>query len=243
MTAIDRIAHLNRWRHRPLTEKIVLALGMLLLSVVFPPFPVAVIVLVVMTVATLAGAEVPVRVWLACAGGPLGFLLIGVVFLAVQIDSDGIALAPEGMSVAGQMMTRTLAGLSCFLFLALTTPTTDLLAGLRRFGVPPEIVEIALLMYRFIFLLADAAYSMDRAQAARLGHSSKRRRLRSLGLLVANLLPRAMDQGRRLEMGLAARGWTGDMRVLSRATPLSVPTLALVVVIEVLTAAAGVHFS
>ncbi|MBF0134311.1 MAG: cobalt ECF transporter T component CbiQ, partial [Magnetococcales bacterium] len=48
MTAIDRIAHLNRWRHRPLTEKIVLALGMLLLSVVFPPFPVAVIVLVVM---------------------------------------------------------------------------------------------------------------------------------------------------------------------------------------------------
>ncbi|MBF0147065.1 MAG: cobalt ECF transporter T component CbiQ [Magnetococcales bacterium] len=243
MTAIDRVAHCNRWRHRSLTEKVVFALGMLLLSVVFPPYPVAVIVLMVTMAATLFGAGIPVRVWLACIIGPVGFLFTGAMFLAIQIDSSGVSLAPEGLFIAGNMMTRALAGFACFLFLALTTPTTDLLAGLRRSGVPPEIVEIALLMYRFIFLLADTSRSMSRAQASRLGHSSKWQQLRSLGLLVANLLPRAMDQGRRLEVGLAARGWTGNMRVLSRTVPLSIPTLILVIVIELVIAAAGVHFS
>jgi len=81
---------------------------------------------------------------------------------------------------------------------ALTTPATDLIGGLGRLGLPAEITEIALLMYRFLFLLGDTAMAMDAAQAARLGHVGARRRLRSLGLLIANLLPRSLDRARRV---------------------------------------------
>ena len=240
MSPGDRAAHLNRWRHRSLTEKAVLALGMLGLAVALPPFPAAPLVAAVMTLAALAGARVPPRVWLAAAAAPLGFLLVGAASLLVQVDSGGIGLAPGGATAAAGLAAHALAGLSCLLFLALTTPATDLIAGLRRLGLPAEIAEVALLTYRFLFLLGDTARAMNDAQAARLGHVGTRRRLRSLGMLIATLLPRALDRARRLEIGLAARGWNGEMRTLSRPTPVSAPGLALVLTVEAATLLAGV---
>jgi cobalt/nickel transport system permease protein len=135
----------------------------------------------VLTAAALAGARVPVKIWLAFAAAPLGFLLVGAFSLAVQLDTHGLGLAPGGVLAAVRLVERSFAALTCLLFLALTTPATDLIAGLRRLGLPPEIAELALLMYRFLFLLADTAMAMDTAQAARLGHVGAKRRLRSLG--------------------------------------------------------------
>jgi cobalt/nickel transport system permease protein len=240
MSPVDRIAHLNRWRSRSLTEKALLALGMLLLDIALPPWPVAGVVAVVMTAAALVGARVPVRVWLTCAAAPTGFLIAGTLPLMVQIDAGGVALASGGAATAAGLAARSAAGVTCLLFLALTTPATDLMAGLRRLGLPAEIAEVGMLTYRFLFLLADTAAAMNAAQAARLGHANRRRKLSSLGLLIANLLPRSLERARRLEIGLAARGWTGDMRVLSRPSPLSGSGLATVLMIEAATAAAGV---
>lgn len=215
MSPIDREAHLNRWRTKPLVEKFSFALGMLLLALVSKPWPAAGFIAAVMTGAALVGARVAPRVWLACATAPLGFLALGVVPLVLRVDLNGVGLAPGGLEAAGALAARSAAGVACLLFLALTTPTCDLLAGARRLGVPAEIVEIALLMYRFLFILADEAAAMNAAQAARLGHAGTGRRVRSLGLVAANLLPRALDRARRMEIGLAARGWSGEMRVLS----------------------------
>jgi cobalt/nickel transport system permease protein len=243
MSPVDRAAHLNRWRHRSLTEKATLALGMLLLAVALPPGPGAPMVAVVMIAAALAGARVPPKIWLACAAAPLGFLLVGTFSLAVQLDAHGFSWAPGGVAAAGRLAARSFAALTCLLFLALTTPATDLIAGLRRLGLPAEIAELALLMYRFLFLLGDTAMAMDSAQGARLGHVGAKRRLGSLGLLIANLLPRALDRARRLEVGLAARGWNGELRVLSKPTKISMPALALVVLTELATAATGIVLS
>ena len=119
---------------------------------------------------------------------------------------------------------------------------TDLIVGLRRLGLPAEIAEIALLMYRFLFLLGDTAMAMDWQPAAWLIFGADRR-LRSLGLLIANLLPRALGRARRLEVGLAARGWNGEMRVLSKRIKTSMPFLGLVLLVEAAIAATGIYLS
>jgi cobalt/nickel transport system permease protein len=239
MSPIDREAHLNRWRAKPLAEKLLLALGMLALALVTPPWPGAGFVALVMTAATLLFARVSPKVWLACAAAPLGFLAVGAVSVVLRVDAQGFGLAPGGFAAAGALVARSVAGVTCLLFLALTTPTSDLLAGARRIGVPAEIIELALLMYRFLFILADAALAMDAAQAARLGHATPMRRLRSLGLLVANLLPRALDRARRMEVGLSARGWHGEMRVLSNRPGPTARGMALVTATLGATALAG----
>lgn len=227
MSPIDRSAHLNRWRHRSLIEKAVLAIGLLVLTVTLPPFPASGVAAVVMIAATLGGAGVPVRLWLASMAAPTAFLVMGAAPLLVQVDARGLALAPGGLALAARLSLRAAAGLTCLLFLALTTPASDLIAALRRAGVPAEVAEIALLIYRFLFVLGDAAAAMNAAQAARLGHGDRRRQLVSLGSLIANLLPRALDRARRLDIGLAARGWDGELRVLETRAAVSPVGLTL----------------
>ena len=130
------------------------------------------------------------------------------------------------------MVLRASAATSCLLLLAVTTPTPDLIQGLRRLGLPAEIAEVALLTWRFLFLLLDAAAAIRGAQESRLGWSNWRRGLHSLGLLIALLLPRAMDSARRLEIGLAARSFDGTLRMLSPARPVSAVWLGLVATAE-----------
>lgn len=238
--SIDRAAFLSPWRKRPLAEKVTLSLGMLALAVTLPPFPGGAIVGLVMLAITFVGARVPLKVWLAAAAAPVGFLLTGAATFFVSISGSGLSLVPEGVWPAAHLLLRSFAALTCLLFLALTTPVTDIVVGLRRIGVPRDLVDIALLTYRFVFLVADAALAMNHAQEARLGRSNRRRWLRSLGMLIGNLLPRTLDRARRLETGLAARGWDGEMRVLSQGERPSAAVLTAIVALEAAIAVLGV---
>jgi hypothetical protein len=53
-----------------------------------------------------------------------------------------------------------------------------------------------------------------------------RRGIRSLGLLAATLLGRSLARARRLEIGLAARGFEGELKVLTPPRALSTTRLA-----------------
>lgn len=232
VTTLDRAASLNRWRHRALAEKALIGLGFLALVVGLPPWPGAALSGLAVLGFTFAGARVPLRLWLAAVALPLGFLATGALMLMVQVGADGIALAPGGAERAALLCLRAMAATFCLMFLAFTTPAAELISGLRRLRVPAEIVELALLTYRFVFLIAEEAVAMTAAQRARLGHSSRRRWLRSTAMVIANLLPRALARARRLETGLAARGWQGEMRVLSAPVTLSRPMIALVLMVQ-----------
>lgn len=242
MSQLDTVANTNRWRGKSLTEKSLLALGMLAIAVGVPSWQGALLVAMLMTAATLLGARVPLRVWWHTLIAPLGFLAVGVISIALQVNGHlQVELAPHGIELAGRLAARALAGVTCLLFLALTTPATHLIAGLRRIGIPAEIAELALLIYRFLFLLTDTAEAMHAAQAARLGHSTYRRHLHSLGLLIANLMPRALSRAKALEVGLAARGWRGDLRVLSPVRGVSTAGVTTIIVVELLVIAVGLH--
>jgi cobalt/nickel transport system permease protein len=230
--AIDRLAAASRWRRRGLGEKSLLALGLLALTLALPPWPAAALVLAIAWTAALAGARVPPGAWLRLVAGPFGFALTATAALAVQIGPDGIALAADGGRAALLALLRASAALSCLLLLAVTCPAPDLVRGLRRLGVPAEIVEIALLIWRFLLLLLDSAAAIRTAQTARLGWQGWRRSLRSLGLLIALLLPRAMERARRLEVGLAARGFDGSLPVLRPAAALSWGFIAATLTLE-----------
>lgn len=246
MLLIDVHAHTNRWRDRPAAEKAVLAGGMLLLSLVLPPFPAALLILAAMAGAAVWGARIPPGDYLRLLALPAGFLLTGAATLLVGVETSGGGLhpvfLPQGLDAAAALAARAGAALSCLLFLSLTTPATALVPPLRRLGVPPAVIEVMLLTYRFLFIAIDTARAMHDAQAARLGYRGWRRSVRSLGLLAAALLPRVLDRGRRLEAGLAARGHDGSLRVVTRHRPASPRFLALSFSAQALILLAGVLF-
>ena len=229
---IDRLAQASPWRGRALTEKAALGLGLLALALVLPPWPGAALVLVAAWGAALFGARIGLADWLRLNAAPLGFALTGAAALLVELGPDGFTLAADHGVRAATVLLRASAAAACLLLLAVTTPTPDMIRGLRRLGLPAEIAEVALLTWRFLFLLLDAAAAIRIAQESRLGWSNWRRAIRSLGLLIALLLPRAMDRARRLEIGLAARGFDGSLPMLSPVRPVSMPVLALVLTAE-----------
>lgn len=234
MMSSDRLAHTSRWRSRSLTEKALLSLGLLALALALPPWPGGALVLAVALAAALA-AGTPPGAWLRLAAGPLAFILTGAVTLLWQ----GGGLSADGAVQAAQLVLRAMAAVAAMLLLTVTTPASDLVQGLRRLGLPAEVAEVALTTYRLLFVLLDTAAAIHASQDSRLGHVGWRRRLRSTGLLAAALLPRALDRARRLELGLAARGFDGSLRTLAPHRPVSRSGLAAIVLLLVALGGAG----
>jgi cobalt/nickel transport system permease protein len=243
MLAIDRHAWTSRWQDRHPAEKLLLGGGLLLISITLPPLTTGPLVFVIMGLATIAGAGVPASAFLRVIAIPGAFLLTSAPFLAISLNfSNGIRLSfsPAGLETALQVVMRSLAAVSCLAFLTLTTPIIDLLPLLRRLGVPQVIVEIMLLIYRLVFVFVERATSGQQAQAARQGYSSLGRSIQSLGLLIAGLFQRSLERARRLETGLAARGFEGELSVLTPARTLSRPHLVGVGGVLLAVALAGI---
>jgi cobalt/nickel transport system permease protein len=138
---------------------------------------------------------------------------------------------------------RAAAAMASLLLLVATTPIADLLGLLRALRIPAPLVEMILLVYRFIMLVIGAAGAIRTAQTSRLGYSSVRRGIRSTGLLAAALLPRALARGRRLEIGLAARAYDSALRVLVSSPPPSRPFLIAAIGLQAGLAGISVLFS
>ena len=229
MRAIDRYAWTNRWRNRHPVEKLLPAFSLLLLTLLLPPLTTGPLVVLLTALATVRGAGVPVQAFWTVMAVPAAFLLAGAPFLAVSVSFIGgvnLHISPDGAWLALETTVRALAAVSCLAFLTLTTPLVDWAPLLRRMGTPASVVELILLMYRLIFVFAERALTGYQAQAARLGYARFDRSLHSTGLLAGNLFQRGLDRARRLEIGLAARGYTGELRVLTPERSLSWPWLA-----------------
>jgi cobalt/nickel transport system permease protein len=183
------------------------------------------IIMLLMWGSLLAGARVPLRDAAACAAIPLGFIAASSVAQIVSVHFVDAApvfgISRDALQPAARVALRSCACVSALLWLALTTPLTDILQLLRRLGLGHEISDIALMMFRFVWLTLDCLESGVQSQANRLGYAGYRRGLRSTAMLMAALLPRVLGRARRLENGLAARGYSGELRFIAIERPAS----------------------
>ncbi|MFF5427877.1 MULTISPECIES: cobalt ECF transporter T component CbiQ [unclassified Streptomyces] len=227
MLPIDAAAHSSRWRRRHPAEKALLGFGLTLCAVSLPPWPGAVLVGAATLAVLLGPAGVPGRALWRAFRVPLGFCVTGAVPLLFQVGGGQfVALAPDGPVHAAELLLRSASASLGVLLFAFTTPVSDVLPRLVRAGVPAPVVDVALVMYRIVFLLLDALAKIRQAQAARLGHTTRAAAWRSLAGLGATAFVRAFDRAHRLQSGLAGRGYDGTLRVLVPAAAVSRPFLA-----------------
>ena len=91
-------------------------------------------------------------------------------------------------------MIKCFGAVSCMYFLSLTTPMVDLFTLLRKSIIPNFIIEIAELIYRYIFVLFDVSHRIHTAQDARLGYCNLRVSYHSTAQLASNLFIRSFNQ-------------------------------------------------
>ena len=217
---IEQCAYTNRWRFVSPAAQALFCLCGLIAAFAANHAAAGALVAILTVMATLVGAGILVRNYFRIALPPLGFLLLGCLTLGYSLDMNGvngelvIRWLPEGWAPIMRLAARSLAALSAMLFLALSTPMTDLIALLRRLKVPETLLEIMVLCYRMLFVFSEAVRDTRTAQAARLGYATPALALRSLGSLTANLTLQIWQRSRDLHVAAQSRNNDSALRFL-----------------------------
>ncbi|NJM69171.1 MAG: cobalt ECF transporter T component CbiQ [Scytonema sp. RU_4_4] len=228
---IDTLAYTNRLRWLPPEQKLLFATAVLLITAFAHPF-VQVLIAVWISVWTVLYAGISAKTYMKLIYMATLFWLTSLPALVINgVDLSQMHLVPKdsiiglnfgvyyvyishsGIEQGLTILTRAIASLSCLYFIMLTIPFSELLQILRRIGVPVLLTELLLLMYRFIFVLLNTTAELWTAQQSRGGYRTFTTGMKSLALLIGQLLKRTIENYRQVSLSLAARGFNGELRV------------------------------
>ncbi|MGQ9557860.1 MAG: cobalt ECF transporter T component CbiQ [Desulfurispora sp.] len=229
MYIIDYYACTNKLKHSHPGEKIFFALGGMILALTarhpLPPL----LILAGNIFLLVKPAGIPGRVLLRLLALPLAFLLPALLPVLLQWQStprDLIWMVAAGggylgVSAAGihltlQVAARSLAAVTCLYFISLTTPVSDWREFCRRLHLPPLLLDLMTLIYRYIFILAQTAASMHLAQVLRLGYGGLWPSIRHTALLLANLLQKSYQTMQSINIAMQSRNFQDELPVASR---------------------------
>jgi cobalt/nickel transport system permease protein len=170
------------------------------------------------------------------AGVPLGKVLrrlaaplyIALVAFTVQLFLVGetalfevgpLLATREGMARGILLASKVFGGTSVVVALSLTTPVVELMVIAAWLRVPPILIEVAGLTYRYLFLLAEEAERIREAQTVRLGYVGWRRSLSSYSQMAGLVLLNAYSRAERVYEAMLLRGYDGPPQ--RQITPLS----------------------
>jgi cobalt/nickel transport system permease protein len=222
---IDRQAYTNALAKTSPITKIFFCFSALILSVSSPSPVIPVIIFLVNLFLLFFVAKVSTRFFFHLLEYPFFALTLSVIIIALFFGSGAVLtqlstswftwnIYTSGITMAIATFLRVIGAISSTFLLVLTTSMTDIFITLRKIKVPKVLIEISLLIYRYIFVFMEVSSKMNTAQKLRQGHSSVMRRLRSLALLAGNLFIRTLEQGERTFTAMNSRGYDGDIRIL-----------------------------
>ena len=129
----------------------------------------------------------------------------------------------EGAMKGLLLFVRIMAAVTLATLLAFSTPMIEILETLRLWRIPGTMVDIADMMYRYVFIIQDTAHSMHRAQLSRMGsQGSWARRVGDTGRIATSVLIKSLDRSTRIYQAMLARGYsenTTEMRFFSHPVP------------------------
>lgn len=231
MIKIDKLCYNSKLRYQNAGEKFAFAMITLLICVMSRSIAVACIVLGVMGILTIYKGGVPLLCYLKFLMVPLTFLLLSTLAVMLHIQSVPMELfaIPLGkwylttsfhsVCYGGQLILTALGSISCLYFLSFTTPVPDILEVLRKLHCPKLLIELMLLIYRFIFILLKTASNISISQQCRLGNRNYKTALKSFGMLGSALMIRSVIRSGKLYDSMEARCYDGTIRVLSQYQP------------------------
>jgi cobalt/nickel transport system permease protein len=217
---IEQSAYTNRWRRvSPVAKGYFSLCGMVAAFAASSPRT-AMLVALILSAVTIFGAGIPPLRYVRVAAPALLFLSASGLSLLISLDFGSsigevsLHLAESEFPRIAQACCRSLACLTALLFLALTTPLSDIISLLRRCKVPDTLLDLMTLCYRTLFVLSETVHETLTAQSARLGYANLQLSLRSMGGLVANLTVQVWQRSQALHLAALARNNDGALRFL-----------------------------
>lgn len=222
---LDDYAHSNALRDVSARLKLFLGLSLILICVSSNTPIAPIFVAVTLSLATLFLAKIPWRIYSRLLFVPLSFALVSAAVVALM-QGDGrvlfslpifgfeLSMRQEGADLAALLMARTFGGMCSLFFIALTTPMIEAFAVLSALHIPSSVIELSMMIYRYIFVFLDQAAMIRSAQLMRLGDAGIRTSLHSFAMLSSVLFIRSWEQGERLMIAMDCRSYDGRLETI-----------------------------
>lgn len=244
MITIDKLCYNSALRYKNAGVKFAFAIITLIQCIMSRSAVTACVVLAVTGVLTVWKGRIPLSRYLHFMCVPLAFLLLSTAAIIVNVKREPLDLfafsvgswyitgSLHGLLYALQLILTALAAVSCLYFLSMNTPMPDILLVLDKLHCPRLLIELMMLIYRFIFVLLDTAYYISTAQECRLGNKDYRTSLKSFASMCSALMIRAVKRSNALYEAMEARCYDGTIRVLSEDHPPEKKDLVLIILFE-----------
>ncbi|MDO4273166.1 MAG: cobalt ECF transporter T component CbiQ [Eubacteriales bacterium] len=246
MITIDKLCYNSKLRYVNAGEKFAFAMLTLIACVGSRSIAAAAFVLLATGILTVYKGGIPLFRYLHFLKIPLAFLLLSTLaimfnlshtpgdLISLPLGSWYLSASREDLAYAFQLIATALGAVSCLYFLSFNTPMPDILDVLRAMHCPRLIIELMLLIYRFIFVLLEISSAISTSQKSRLGNINYKTSLKSFGALASALFIRAMKKSNALYDAMESRCYMGTIHVLSENYPPRKKEVLYIVVFEIL---------
>lgn len=227
MRIIDSLAYASRFRTVHPGKKVFAAGVLLLLAVTLQSIPFGLVLTAAMGALSIWGGGTPFRLYVRLMKVPMFFIILSLVAIIVTVTMEPVdggaflrlgpvylCVSAEGLLRGAKLAVSAFGAVSCLYFLALSTPLTDLFYVLEKIKCPYLIIELMLLIYRFVFLLWSIAVELGKAAEGRMGNVNFKTSVRTSGQMLATLLIRALKRSSAIYDAMESRGYNGRIHVL-----------------------------
>lgn len=193
----------------------------------------------VAALATAYLAHVPSRWFAGRVGAALAAIALFAVPLPFLLDGPGpawqfgpVRFSAHGALVGVLLTVRALTVVSLTLTLLATTPSDALLKAAHSLGIPSLLVQVALMSYRYLFVLADELHRLRIAVRVRgFRNRTSRHAYRTVGQVAGTLLVRSHERAERVYDAMRCRGFDGQFRslVAFKTRPADVAAFVIIV--------------
>ena len=92
--------------------------------------------------------------------------------LVFNIFHVSITAYHEGLTLGFLILLRIMTTVTLASILSFSTPMIEILETLRLCKIPTIIIDLAAMMYRYVFIIEETAHNMRRAQLSRMGNNN-----------------------------------------------------------------------
>lgn len=225
MLIIDKYAYTNKLANlNPMLKGIVVAMCLIIATTIKNNY-INGIIFVLMFLLTTVVAGIPFKNYFKILTLPMWFLLVSTISILISISnkdvyiysmkigSKYIGITNESILESINITVRVLASLSATFFLGLTTSLSKLITVFNTIRLPSIIIELLVLVYRFIFTFLEEAKELYTAQEIKFGYCNFKNGFNSTSLLIKVLFIRMFLRHKDMVNSLEAKLYNGEFKI------------------------------
>ena len=224
---IDDYAYRNRLSKVNPNIKFVIGMLLLILSLINPYNYISLLIILTMSFIIVGVAKIELKDYIHFIKIPITFLIISIIMILINFSNDKdillysieigslyVGVSVESINSATHLFFRALSCLTCIYFIMLTTPFNQLIFVFKKLHLPDIVLEIAMLMYRFIFIFMEEVADIRKSQELRFGYINLKNGYNSFGLLVSMLFKRMMIRYDEMSIALDMKLYDGTFYIV-----------------------------